>query len=54
MERKREKYNISSVKVLVDKDRISYLEDIELAYKELLNKKNNVIDGVAISAIPMS
>ncbi|EGT2205036.1 F0F1 ATP synthase subunit delta [Clostridioides difficile] len=42
------------LKVLVDKDRISYLEDIELAYKELLNKKNNVIDGVAISAIPMS
>ncbi|WP_246893318.1 F0F1 ATP synthase subunit delta [Clostridioides difficile] len=42
------------LKVLVDKDRISYLDDIELAYKELLNKKNNVIAGVAISAIPMS
>ena len=42
------------LKLLVDNDRISYLEYIELAYKELLNKKNNVIDGEAISAIPMS
>lgn len=42
------------LKVLVDKDRIAFLEDIELAYKDLLNKKNNITDGVAISAIPMS
>ncbi|UWD49384.1 F0F1 ATP synthase subunit delta [Clostridioides difficile] len=42
------------LKVLVDKDRIAFLEDIELAYKDLLNKKNNITDGIAISAIPMS
>lgn len=48
-------FNIKNfLKVLVDKDRILYLEDIELVYKELLNKKNNVIDGVVISVILMS
>lgn len=42
------------LKVLIDKDRIAFLEDIEMSYKELLNKKNNIIAGVAISAIPMN
>lgn len=40
-------------KILIDKDRIAALESIETSYKELLNKKNNVMEGTVISAIYM-
>lgn len=41
------------LKILVDKDRVTSLEAIQKCYKELLNEKNNLIEGVAITAIPM-
>ncbi len=40
-------------KILIDKERISYLELIQKSFKELLNEKNNIIEGKAITAIPM-
>ncbi|MDR1774257.1 MAG: F0F1 ATP synthase subunit delta [Clostridioides sp.] len=39
--------------VLVDKDRMSSLINISEAYKELLNKKNNVLEGKVITAIAL-
>ncbi len=41
-------------KILIDKERISYLELIQKSFKELLNEKNNILEGKAITAIPMS
>lgn len=41
-------------KILIDKERISSLELIQKSFKELLNEKNNVIEGKAITAVPMS
>lgn len=40
-------------KILIDKERVSYLELIQKSFKELLNEKNNIIEGKAITAIPM-
>ena len=42
------------LKILVEKGRISSLKSIELTFKQLLNDKNNIIEGTVISAIPMS
>lgn len=42
------------LKILVEKGRISSLKYIELTFKQLLNDKNNIIEGTVISAIPMS
>lgn len=42
------------LKIMIDKDRVSALEAISKSYKELLNEKNNVIEGVAITAVAMS
>ncbi|SCI36987.1 MULTISPECIES: F0F1 ATP synthase subunit delta [unclassified Romboutsia] len=42
------------LKILVEKNRISFVKDIASSYKELLNEKNNVLEGVAITAIQMS
>lgn len=41
-------------KILIDKERISSLELIQKSFKELLNEKNNIVEGKAITAIPMS
>lgn len=41
-------------KILVEKDRISIIRDIDFSYKELLNNKNNILEGVAITAVPMN
>ena len=41
-------------KILIDKERISSLELIQKSFKELLNEKNNILEGKAITAIPMS
>lgn len=41
------------LKILIDKDRISFLDQINDVYKKLLNEKNNVIEGTVISAIAM-
>ena len=42
------------LKILVEKGRISSLKSIELTFKQLLNEKNNVIEGTVISAIPLT
>lgn len=41
------------LKILIEKGRITSLKSIELTFKQLLNDKNNVIEGTVISAIPM-
>lgn len=41
-------------KLLIDKERISSLELIHKSFKSLLNEKNNIVEGKAITAIPMS
>ncbi|WP_297133413.1 F0F1 ATP synthase subunit delta [Terrisporobacter sp.] len=42
------------LKILVEKGRINSLKTIELTFKQLLNDKNNIIEGTVVSAIPMS
>ena len=42
------------LKILVEKGRISSLKSIELTFKQLLNEKNNIIEGTVISAIPLT
>lgn len=41
------------LKILVERNRISSIKDIASSYKELLNEKNNILEGIAITAIPM-
>ena len=41
------------LKILIEQDRISFILDISDSYKELLNEKNNILEGFVISAIPM-
>ena len=40
-------------KILVEKGRITSVEAIEATYKELLNEKNNILEGYVISAVQM-
>lgn len=42
------------LKIIIDKDRVSAIEAILKSYKSLLNEKNNVVEGVAITAIAMT
>lgn len=42
------------LKIIIDKDRVSAIEAVEKSYKELLNEKNNIIEGTAITAVAMS
>lgn len=42
------------IKILIETNRISSIKDIDSSYKELLNEKNNILEGVAITAIPMN
>ena len=41
-------------KILVEKGRITSVEAIEATYKELLNEKNNILEGYVISAIALT
>ncbi|MEG1311703.1 MAG: F0F1 ATP synthase subunit delta [Romboutsia sp.] len=41
-------------KIIIDKDRISIIENIVKSYKTLLNEKNNIMEGIAISAVSMT
>ncbi len=41
------------LKIIIDKDRISALKEIENAFYELLKEKNNILEGVVISAVSM-
>ncbi|MEG1284382.1 MAG: F0F1 ATP synthase subunit delta [Romboutsia sp.] len=42
------------LKIIIDKDRVSAIEAVEKSYKELLNEKNNIVEGIAITAISIS
>ena len=42
------------LKIVIDKDRMSVLEKIKESYKSLLNDKNNVLEGTAITAVALS
>ena len=42
------------LKILVEKGRISSLKSIELTFKQLLNDRDNIIEGTVISAIPLT
>ncbi|MGL6104704.1 F0F1 ATP synthase subunit delta [Romboutsia sp.] len=44
----------SFLKIMIDKDRMSALEAVSKYYKVLLNEKNNIIEGIAITAVTMS
>lgn len=42
------------LKILVEKGRISSLKSIEITFKQLLNDRDNIIEGTVISAIPLT
>ena len=42
------------LKIIIDKDRVSAIEAILKSYKSLLNDKNNVVEGIAITAVAMT
>jgi F-type H+-transporting ATPase subunit delta len=42
------------LKVLIDKDRIGIIDEIFTEFKVLINEKNNILEAVAITAVPMS
>ena len=44
---------INFLKILADKDRLALLADIEKDFKVLLNEKNNILEGIVITAVPM-
>ncbi|MGL5640796.1 MAG: F0F1 ATP synthase subunit delta [Paraclostridium sp.] len=48
-----DKEMLNFMKILADKDRLSLVASIQEAFKALLNKKNNILEGIAITAIPM-
>ncbi|MGL5312113.1 MAG: F0F1 ATP synthase subunit delta [Peptostreptococcaceae bacterium] len=42
------------LKIMIDKDRMTAIEAVLKSFKTLLNEKNNIIEGIAITAIAMS
>ena len=42
------------LKLVIDKDRISAIENMKESYKSLLNDKNNILEGTAITAVKLS
>ena len=42
------------LKILIEKGRITSINAIGETYKELLNEKNNILEGYVISAVPMN
>ncbi|MEG1257382.1 F0F1 ATP synthase subunit delta [Clostridium sp.] len=48
-----DKEMLNFMKILADKDRLSFLANIQEAFKALLNKKNNILEGIAITAVCM-
>lgn len=42
------------LKILIDKDRISIIENIKQSYKRLLNDKNNILEATAVTAVKLS
>ena len=41
------------LKIVIDKDRMSAIENIKESYKSLLNDKNNILEGTAITAVEL-
>lgn len=44
---------LNFLSILVDKNRISIIDKIYEGFKSLVNNKNNIVEAVAITAIPM-
>ena len=42
------------LKIVIDKDRISTIEHIKNSYKSLLNDKNNILEGTAITVVKLT
>ena len=42
------------LKIVIDKDRSSAIENIQESYKSLLNDKNNILEGTAITAVALN
>ena len=42
------------LKVVIDKDRMSTIEYMKESYKSLLNEKNNILEGTAITAVKLT
>ena len=42
------------LKIVIDKDRMSTIEHIKETYKSLLNDKNNILEGTAITAVKLT
>jgi F-type H+-transporting ATPase subunit delta len=42
------------LKIIIDKDRTSAIENIRKSYKNLLNNKNNVLEGTVITAVKLN
>lgn len=42
------------LKIVIDKDRISTIEHIKKSYKSLLNDKNNILEGTAITVVKLT
>lgn len=42
------------LKIVIDKDRISTMEHIKQSYKSLLNDKNNILEGTAITVVKLT
>ncbi len=41
------------LKIVIDKDRISIASEIKANFKQLLNEKNNVVEGIVTTAVVM-
>lgn len=52
-EEKLDRYTLNFIKVLVDNDRTTEIKNVVEEYKKLLNERNNILEGVAITAIEM-
>lgn len=44
---------LNFMKILADKDRLALIASITEAFKTLLNDKNNILEGIAMTALPM-
>jgi F-type H+-transporting ATPase subunit delta len=48
-----DKEMLNFMKILADKDRLSLIAGITEAFKASLNDKNNILEGIVITAVPM-
>ncbi|AHM55692.1 ATP synthase subunit delta, sodium ion specific [Peptoclostridium acidaminophilum DSM 3953] len=45
---------VNFIKILIDKDRISVLDEISTEFAKLVNEHNNIEEAVAVSAVPIA